>query len=109
MKITKTQELLQSIIQKAWEDEAFKQELIANPVKAIEELTGKKINLPEGKTIVVKDQTDKTSLFINIPAQPNMENMELTEAQLEAVAGGSAIPMDNYDSPFIHWISKIFN
>jgi hypothetical protein len=27
-------------------------------------------------------------VFINIPAVPTMENMELTEEQLEAIAGG---------------------
>jgi hypothetical protein len=88
MEITKTQEVLQSIIQKAWEDAAFKQELIANPVKAIEELTGEKMNIPEGKTLVIKDQTDEAAIFINIPAEPTMENMELNEKQLEEVAGG---------------------
>ncbi|QVY64636.1 NHLP leader peptide family RiPP precursor [Polaribacter sp. Q13] len=88
MEITKSQKLLQSIIQKAWEDEAFKQELIANPVKVIEELTGEKINLPEDKTLVVKDQTDDSVIYINIPAKLNLDDVELTEEQLEAVAGG---------------------
>lgn len=88
MKITKTQELLQSVIQKSWEDENFKQELIENPVKTIEQLTGEKINLPAGKTIVVKDQTDEAIVYINIPAKLNLEDLELTEEQLEAVAGG---------------------
>jgi hypothetical protein len=31
------------------EDTAFKAELVVNPVAAIEKLTGKKLNLPEGK------------------------------------------------------------
>jgi hypothetical protein len=95
MEITKTQEILQKIITKAWEDEAFKKELIANPVKAIEELTGEKINLPEGKTIEVKDQTDASVVFINIPTEPSLESMELNEEQLEAVAGGY-FPWRNY-------------
>ena len=43
----KSQELLQKIITKAWEDKSFKEELIAKPIEAIEELTGEKINLPE--------------------------------------------------------------
>ena len=101
MEITKTQELLQSIIQKSWKDEAFKKELIANPVKTIEELTGEKMNIPEGKTLVVKDQTDEATVFINIPAEPSMENIELSEAQLEAVAGGSPLPTVVYNSPLI--------
>lgn len=99
MKITKTQELLQSVIQKSWEDENFKQELIENPVKKIEELTGEKINLPEGKTIIVKDQTDEAIVYINIPAKLNLEDLELTEEQLEAVAGGGD---ENNDFPW--WV-----
>ena len=84
----KSQELLQTIITKAWEDESFKQELIANPIKAIEKVTGERINLPEGKTLIVKDQTDDSVVYINIPAEPNMEDLELSEEQLEVIAGG---------------------
>ncbi|QVY64634.1 NHLP leader peptide family RiPP precursor [Polaribacter sp. Q13] len=92
MEITKEQILLQTIVQKAWEDTAFKQELIANPIEAIEKLTGKKVNLPNGKTIVVKDQTDDSVVYINIPAEVNMDDMELNEEQLEIVAGGGTLP-----------------
>jgi len=84
----KSQELLQTIITKAWEDETFKQELIANPINTIKNVTGKQINLPEGKTLIVKDQTDSNTIYINIPAEPTLESMELNEEQLEAIAGG---------------------
>jgi hypothetical protein len=94
MEITKEQKLLQTIVQKAWEDTAFKQELIANPVDAIEKLIGKKINLPKGKTIVVRDQTAETVVYINIPAKSNMDDVELNEEQLEIVAGGGNIDPD---------------
>ena len=95
MKLTeqqkKSQELLHTIITKAWDDEAFKQELIDNPIDAIKKATGEQIKLPEGKTLIVKDQTDDTKIYINIPAEPNMEDMELNEEQLEALAGGANI------------------
>ncbi|AXG69011.1 NHLP leader peptide domain protein [Kordia sp. SMS9] len=95
MKLTaqqqKSQELLQTIITKAWEDENFKQELIEDPIDAIERATGERIRLPEGKTLIVKDQTNTSAIYINIPAEPNIEDMELNEEQLEAVAGGSAV------------------
>ena len=84
-------ELLQTIITKAWEDESFKQELIVNPIDAIEKATGVRINLPEGKTIKVKDQTDDSVVYINIPLEPNMEDLELNEEQLEVIAGGGSI------------------
>ena len=74
MELTKTQKLFQQVIEKAWEDETFKKELVADPVSAIEKLTGNKIKLPEGKTLV-------------------MEDVELNEEQLEAVAGGKGAPV----------------
>ncbi|WP_086455296.1 NHLP leader peptide family RiPP precursor [Flavobacterium sp. FPG59] len=89
MEFTQEQKLYAEIVQKAWEDASFKQELIANPVAAIEKLTGKKMNLPEGKTLVVIDQTDESTVYINIPAvQKKVDDVELNEEQLEAVAGG---------------------
>ncbi|GAA3522354.1 hypothetical protein GCM10022393_41130 [Aquimarina addita] len=89
MEFTKEQKLLQQIVQKAWEDQVFKQELIDSPVAAIEKLTGEKLNLPEGKSIMVRDQTDKAVVYINIPAEPNLDDLELNEEQLEAFAGGT--------------------
>ncbi len=89
MEFTQEQKLYAEIVQKAWEDASFKQELIANPVAAIEKLTGKKMNLPEGKTLIVRDQTDESTVYINIPAAPKkVDDVELNEEQLEAVAGG---------------------
>ena len=91
MELTKEQELFQTIVQKAWEDSAFKEELMVNPVNAIESLTGKRVKLSKGKTIVVRDQTDISIVYINIPAEPNMDDMELNEEQLEIIAGGGEL------------------
>ncbi len=68
---------------------------MVNPAEAIEKLTGQKLNLPQGKTLVVRDQTDETTVYINIPAKPNIEDVELNEDQLEAVAGGDIYPFWN--------------
>ncbi len=94
MKITQEQKFYAEVVNRAWEDAEFKKELIANPVAAIEKLTGKKVNLPEGKKIVVRDQTCENKLFINIPAVPEVD-VELNEEELEAVAGGCAIGSNN--------------
>ncbi|MDR6158247.1 hypothetical protein QF023_001763 [Chryseobacterium sp. SLBN-27] len=92
MEITQEQKTYAEIVQKAWEDAEFKKELVNNPVAAIEKFTGKKLNLPEGKKLVVRDQTDESAFYINIPAQPkNSADAELSEEQLEAVSGGIAI------------------
>ena len=84
----KKQEIIQAVISKSWEDSNFRKELIANPVSAIEKLTGVKVVIPEGKTLVISDQTDKSKIYLNIPSEPEMENMELSEEQLESIAGG---------------------
>jgi len=92
MEFTQEQKTYAEIVQKAWEDAAFKKELIADPLAAIEKLTGKKVNLPEGKKLVVRDQSDDSAIYINIPAKSkNSVDAELNEEQLEAVSGGIAI------------------
>ena len=103
MKLTKqqkkSQDILQTVINKAWENETFKQELIANPIDAIEKATGERIRIPEGKTLIIRDQSDAAAIYVNIPAEPNMDDMELNEEQLEAVAGG--IAFWNFQIPII--------
>ncbi len=91
MEFTQEQKTYAEIVQRAWEDAAFKKELLNDPVDAIEKLTGKKLNLPEGKKLVVRDQSDESSVYINIPAAPkNTADAELNEEQLEAVSGGAS-------------------
>jgi hypothetical protein len=53
-------------------------------------LLGKGVKLPEGKKIAVVDQSDDTTFFINIPAKPKMEELdvELNEEQLDFISGG---------------------
>jgi hypothetical protein len=87
MEFSQEQRMYAEIVQKAWEDADFKKELTTNPVAAIEKLTGTKLNIPVGKTLVVRDQTDESTVYINIPAKPAMD-VELNEEQLEAAAGG---------------------
>jgi hypothetical protein len=87
MEFSQEQKTYAEIVQKAWEDADFKKELISNPIAAIEKLIGKKLDLPAGKKIVVRDQTDEATVFINIPAKQEVD-FELNEAQLEAAAGG---------------------
>ena len=89
MELTKEQKVAQQIITEAWNNPTFKQELINSPIEAIEKLTGETIKLPEGvNRMEVVDQTDSTCSYFNLPAKPNMEDVELTDEQLEAVSGG---------------------
>lgn len=69
MEFTQEQKVYGEIVQKAWEDPQFKSELVANPIAAIEKLTGQTLDIPQGKTLVVRDQTDESTVYINIPAK----------------------------------------
>ena len=101
MEFTQEQKVFAEIVQKAWEDAEFKKQLVANPVATIEKFTGKKMNLPKGKTVVVRDQSDESAVYINIPAAPkNSVDLELSDEQLEAAAGGIIGPGGCIPYPF---------
>lgn len=75
------------IIAKALEDEAFRQELLNNPNTAkaeIEKDLGQK--LPEGFQLRVLQETENMA-YIVLPVTISA-NQELSEEQMEAVAGG---------------------
>ena len=79
----------QAVISKAWEDDQFRKSLVDSPKAAIQSLTG--LEIPQGYNLVVNDQTDVSKIFVNIPPKPNIDDMELTDEQLEQVAGGEII------------------
>ena len=99
MELTKAQKLVHEIVQKVWEDPKFKKSLLADPAEAIENLTGQSLRIPEGKSLVVVDQTDPSTIYFNLPAEPNLEDLELNEEQLEAIAGGATPPEILFASP----------
>jgi hypothetical protein len=94
MKLTaeqkKSQELLQKIITKAWGDKAFMAELTANPLEVIKRTTGETVVMSAGKVLIVRDQTDDSKIFINIPTDPSLVDAELNQEQLESVTGGGS-------------------
>lgn len=90
MNITENQDLYYGLISQSWKDESFKKNLLSNPISAIENFTGKPISFESGKQkIVVEDQCDSNIIYLNIPERPNFNEIELTDEQLEMVAGGS--------------------
>lgn len=93
MQTTNDQQVLDSIVQKAWKDSTFKANLIANPRTTIETFLGHPMSLPADKNICFVDQTDATTVFINIPAEPNLDDMELDEDQLDIISGGDGNPI----------------
>ncbi|MGH1387229.1 hypothetical protein [Kordia sp.] len=94
----KANEFLASIYKKAWEDEVFKRDLVKNPIETLNKFTGKKANISIDKSVIVEDQTNPNHVYINIPPKPSMEDVELTEDQLETISGG------DFDNPlYIDW------
>ena len=69
------------IIAKAWRDPAFKAALIANPATA---LKAEGIDVPAGMAVTVVENTDKLFHLVLPPVPTD----ELSEDDLEAVAGG---------------------
>lgn len=80
-------ELLKTLAQKAWESSTFKEQLIENPVSTIESVTGQKMS--SDINITVEDQMDPSYIYLNIPRKIDIEELELTDEQLEMVAGGT--------------------
>ncbi|RYE16575.1 MAG: NHLP leader peptide family natural product precursor [Sphingobacteriaceae bacterium] len=80
-------ELLNTLAQKAWESSTFKNQLIENPIPTIESVTGHKMQ--PGINVIVEDQTDNSKIYLNIPRKIELDELELTDEQLETVAGGT--------------------
>ena len=82
------QNFLQNLAKKVREDATFKRSLLEDPLRTIERFAGCRILSAQGKKIAIVDQTDPSTVFINLPAEKNVEDVELNEAQLDVIAGG---------------------
>ena len=73
---------LEKVITKCWDDEAFKERLLADPAAT---LAAEGMQVPEGVTInVAVDAEDVRTLVIPLPPTAG-----LSDAELDQVAGGS--------------------
>ncbi|MGF1471332.1 MAG: NHLP leader peptide family RiPP precursor [Rubrobacteraceae bacterium] len=82
------QEMRRRLIQRSVEDEEFRQRLLADPRATIEQEVG--ASLPEELEIRCVEETPDT-VYLVLPPNPQVsaEGGELSDEQLEAVAGGS--------------------
>lgn len=78
-------ELEEKIVARAWKDDAFRQKFVADPKGQFEEHLGTK--LPEGLTMTAHEE-DENHLHFVIPVKPRENLDELSDEDLEKVAGG---------------------
>ena len=76
----------QQLIEKAMKDESFRQRLIENPERTIEEEFA--IRIPESfKINILQEESDK--FYLILPSEKSLNPMEeLNERELASVAGG---------------------
>ena len=88
--MSKEKEVLALVIEKCWKDPAFKEELLRSndPIALLEQVSGVRIELPEGTSMQVVDQTNSKVVYFNIPSEPEIPDIELDEHELEMVSGG---------------------
>jgi hypothetical protein len=83
-------EMERRLIEKSLEDESFRQRLIEDPKAAVEQELGTR--LPEGVRIVTVEETADT-IYLVLPgtSMAGAEGVELSDQELESVAGGGGI------------------
>jgi len=81
------QEMERRLIEKSIEDDAFRQRLVEDPKGAVEQELGRR--LPEGVRVVAVEETSDT-IYLVLPSTSvaGREDVELSDPDLESVAGG---------------------
>jgi Nitrile hydratase, alpha chain len=92
--------LFRKAVVKAYADESFKAQLLQNPKSAIAQLTGE--SLPQDLDICVHENT---STLRHLVIFVDSANEELSEAELESVAGGVATDKIKFPGPLAGFIT----
>jgi Nitrile hydratase, alpha chain len=83
--IVSRKDVREALVRTALKDESFRESLVANPKLAVEQTLGTK--LPEDMEVVAVQDTDE-KMFIVLPMQLPFETGDLSDAELEKIAGG---------------------
>jgi hypothetical protein len=79
-------EMESRLVQRSLEDESFRQRLLADPKAAVEEELG--TSLPEEVRVVAVEETADTIYLVLPSDSPVGEGGELSDRELQSVAGG---------------------
>ncbi len=79
MTMTLTEEIKAKLINKAMQDDGFRQELFASPAQAVSDSFG--VTIPGGKTLHVLEQTPESLDFI-VPQRPGNITENMTENEI---------------------------
>jgi hypothetical protein len=83
--------LVGAVVQKAQKDKVFRAELINNPHQTLEKFSNAKGTISRSVNIVVDDQTDESKQYLILPKKYEVDDFDLTDEQLEMIAGGEGI------------------
>src|SRR4029077_4628689 len=83
--IASRKDVREALVRTALKDESFRESLVANPKLAVEQALGRK--LLQSMEVVAAPDTDEKS-FIVLPMQLPFETGDLSDADLEKIAGG---------------------
>ena len=88
-------EMERRLIERSLEDDAFRQQLLADPKAAVERELGTRF--PEGVQVrAVEEKAD--TFYLVLPSASQAGGGELSDRELEAVAGGWGNPGTGYPS-----------
>ena len=99
------QDIESNIIVKAWKNESYKQELLANPKTIFQQEFG--VNFPEELTVQVKEESPTCFYFV-LPISPPIKDSEISEEELNSIAGGRKIKFGQ-SFVFSLWGGYLFN
>ena len=81
-------EMERRLVERSLQDDAFRQRLLADPKAAVEEELGTR--LPNEVQVIAVEETAETIYLVLPSASPLGEGGELSDRELETVAGGGS-------------------
>jgi hypothetical protein len=82
-------EMERALVQRSIEDDSFRQRLLDDPKATVEQELA--TQLPEGVEVRVVQESQQSIYLVLPSASPLGEGVELSDEELEAVAGGGSV------------------